>query len=123
MYNPALQHMRALFGLDPNVVPAGMQFPRLPPALMHPMTSTFAMPPRKMLRDAASLTPNLEDFQQMYQKHASQLLQPDNNSIMPPGHPLYNKQTSVTILKSENDKLLKENLDLKKQLEKTSKHN
>jgi len=41
-----------------------------------------------------------------------------NSVIIPPGHPLYNRQNSVETLQSTNDKLLKENLNLKKKLEK-----
>jgi hypothetical protein len=48
-----------------------------------------------------------------------------NSAIIPPGHPLYTRQNSVQTLQTENDKLLKENLNLKKKLEKesTPKHN
>jgi hypothetical protein len=47
-----------------------------------------------------------------------------SSAIIPPGHPLYNRQNSAETLKAENDKLLKENLNLKKKLEKenTPKH-
>ena len=45
-----------------------------------------------------------------------------NESIFPPGHPLFNREKSLSSLKEENDKLTKENLDLKKRLDgKTSK--
>ncbi len=118
----AVHHMQTLFGLNPNVIPPSLQFPRLPPGLMHPMTSSFSTP-RKITRDASSLMPNIEDFQQMYQKHASELLQLQNSRIIPPGHPLYTKQISVSILKSENEKLMKENLELKKHLDETTKPN
>lgn len=55
----------------------------------------------------------------MYQQYASGLLSMNNN-IVPPGHPLYTRQDTVNTLKTENDKLLKENLELKKKLEKES---
>ena len=67
----------------------------------------------------ASLMPNLEDFNQMFRQHADGLLR-TNESVFPPGHPLYNKEKSFTLMKEANDKLLKENLELKKQLEKSS---
>jgi hypothetical protein len=59
----------------------------------------------------------------MYQQYASGLISM-NSSIIPPGHPLYTRQNSVKTLQAENDKLLKENLNLKKKLEKetTPKH-
>jgi len=38
--------------------------------------------------------------------------------IISPTHPLFSRQVSVGIIKQERDSLLKENLELKKQLEK-----
>ena len=68
----------------------------------------------------ASLMPNLEDFNQMFRQYADGLLNA-NESVFPPGHPLYNREKSFTLMKEANDKLLKENLELKKQLEKSQK--
>jgi len=74
----------------------------------------------KFNRRNASLMPNLEDFNQMFRQYADGLLHA-NESIFPPGHPLYNREKSFSLLKEANDKLLKENLELKKQLEKSDK--
>ena len=74
----------------------------------------------KFNRRNASLMPNLEDFNQMFRQYADGLLHA-NESIFPPGHPLYNREKSFSLLKEANDKLLKENLELKKQLEKSGK--
>ncbi|MBC8251519.1 MAG: hypothetical protein H8E89_08030 [Candidatus Nitrosopelagicus sp.] len=68
----------------------------------------------------ASIMPNLEDFNQMFRQYANGLLR-TNESVFPPGHPLYNREKSFSLLKEANDKLLKENLELKKQLEKSEK--
>jgi hypothetical protein len=68
----------------------------------------------------ASMMPNLEDFNQMFRQYADGLLN-TNVSVFPPGHPLYNREKSFSLLKEANDKLLKENLELKKQLEKSEK--
>tara|TARA_B110001454_G_scaffold74246_1_gene71813 strand:+ start:300 stop:686 length:387 start_codon:yes stop_codon:yes gene_type:complete len=68
----------------------------------------------------ASMMPNLEDFNQMFRQYAEGLLN-TNDSVFPPGHPLYNREKSFSLLKEANDKLLKENLELKKQLEKSEK--
>jgi hypothetical protein len=68
----------------------------------------------------ASMMPNLEDFNQMFHQYADGLLNA-KDSVFPPGHPLYNKERSFSLLKEANDKLLKENLELKKQLEKSEK--
>ena len=74
----------------------------------------------KFNRRNASLMPNLEDFNQMFRQYADGLLHA-NESVFPPGHPLYNREKSFSLLKEANDKLLKENLELKKQLEKSDK--
>ena len=66
----------------------------------------------------ASLMPNLEDFNQMFRQYAEGLLR-TKESVFPPGHPLYNREKSFSLLKEANDKLLKENLELKNQLEKS----
>ena len=68
----------------------------------------------------AFMMPNLEDFNQMFRQYAEGLLN-TNVSVFPPGHPLYNREKSFSLLKESNDKLLKENLELKKQLEKSEK--
>ena len=60
-------------------------------------------------------------FQQMFQKYASGLFDMTFPGIVPPGHPLFSRHYSIETLQSERDKLLKENFELKKQLEKDSK--
>ncbi|MBC8251500.1 MAG: hypothetical protein H8E89_07935 [Candidatus Nitrosopelagicus sp.] len=74
----------------------------------------------KFNKRSASLMPNLEDFNQMFRQYADGLLN-SNQSIFPPGHPLYNREKSFSLMKESNDKLLKENLELRKQLEKSEK--
>ena len=71
----------------------------------------------KLLTDNAALTPTLENFAQMYQQMAAGLLNMSLDKLIPPGHPLYTKENSITILKEEKEKILKENLELKKKLE------
>jgi len=74
----------------------------------------------KFNRRNASLMPKLEDFNQMFRQHADGLVN-GTESLFPPGHPLYNREKSFSLLKEANDKLLKENLELKKQIEKSEK--
>ena len=122
MDNMAIKHMRDLYGLNPNIPHMALQFPRLPPMLTGPMFKIHENPVNKQFLDKAStLNQKLEGFQHMYQQYASGLLSM-NSAIIPPGHPLHDKQNSVQILQSKNDKLTKENLDLKKRLQETSKH-
>jgi len=71
----------------------------------------------KMSSDNAALTPKLENFAQMYQQMAAGLLNMSLDKLIPPGHPMYSKENSITLLKDEKQKILKENLELKKKLE------
>ena len=71
----------------------------------------------RLSKDGAALTPTLENFAQMYQQMAAGLLHMSLDKLIPPGHPLYTKENSVTILKEEKEKILKENLELKRKLE------
>ena len=71
----------------------------------------------KMSADNAALTPKLENFAQMYQQMAAGLLNMSLDKLIPPGHPMYSKENSITLLKEEKQKILKENLELKKKLE------
>ena len=94
---------------------------RYPPTSTPPTGMTGIKEIReKFNKRNASLMPNLEDFNQMFRQYADGLLHA-NESIFPPGHPLYNREKSFSLLKEANDKLLKENLELKKQLEKSEK--
>jgi len=119
-----MKHLQDLYGLNPNISPMALQFPRLPPGLTHPMFKIYENPMKeKFSQDIASINQKLQGFQHMYQQYAAGLLSM-NSSIIPPGHPLYSRQNSVETLQTENDKLLKENLELKKKLDKedTSRH-
>ena len=98
-------------------------FPRYPPGVLPP---TIALMNQKRLKEKffqenASMTTKLQDFNQMYQKLASGLFEIAYQAL-PPGHPLFSRLNSSTLLKNENDKLRKDNLELKKQLEKNQKN-
>ena len=97
-------------------------FPRYPPGVLPP---TIALMNQKRLKEKffqenASMTTKLQYFNQMYQKLASGLFEIAYQAL-PPSHPLFSRLNSSTLLKNENDKLRKENLELKKQLEKNQK--
>ncbi len=118
--NLAIKHMHDLYGLNPNIPHMAFQFPRLPPGISNPMFKIYENPMKEQfLRNAETINQKLQGFQHMYQQYASGLLTM-NSTIIPPGHPLYSRQNSAKTLQTENNKLLKENLELKKQLEKKS---
>jgi len=113
-----IRHLRDLYGLNPNIPHLALQFPRLPPGLTNSMFKIFENPMKeKFAEDNATINKKLQGFQQSYQRYASGLLTMNSNGIIPPGHPLFNRVNSVNTLKAENDKLLKENLELKKKLD------
>ena len=91
---------------------------RYPPGVNIPkgLVNTHRLKERLSV-DTASLNPKLENFAEMYQQMASNLLNMSVDKLIPPGHPMYSKENSITLLKDENQKILKENLDLKKKLE------
>ena len=72
---------------------------------------------KKISTDTAALTPKLENFAQMYQQMAAGLLNMSLDKLVPPGHPMYSNENSITLLKEEKEKICKENLELKKKLE------
>ena len=71
---------------------------------------------KNFIKDADAALPKLQDFNQMFREHADNILNM-NESVFPPGHPLFNREKSISILKETNDKLTKEILELKKQLQ------
>ena len=122
MDNLVIKHLQDLYGLNPNIPHLALQFPRLPPGLTRPMFKIYETPTKKQFsQEVATINQKLQGFQHMYQQYSSGLLSM-NSAIIPPGHPLYSRQNSVETLQAENDKLLKENLNLKKKLEKEDSH-
>ena len=114
-------HLQNIYGLNPNVPHMAFQFPRLPPGLSNSAFKVFENPMKEQfLKQTETINQKLQGFQHMYQQYAAGLLSM-NSMIIPPGHPLYNKQNSISSLQTENDKLLKENLELKKKLDKKPK--
>lgn len=105
------EHLKNLYGMNPSIPHMAFQFPRLPPGITHP---GFRIPDNLSMKRLSkdTMNKNLYGFQRAYQMYASGLLAA-NQRIVPPGHPLYTNQDS---LKSENEKLLKENMELKKKI-------
>ena len=113
-----LKHLKDLYGLSPDAPHRAFQFPRLPPGIMHPMFKIHDNPSKERFhQNASNLSKKLDGFQKLYQQHASGLFT-KSSGIIPPGHPLYSEKNSVEYLKAENDKLLKQNIELKKKLDK-----
>lgn len=113
-------HLRDLYGLNPNIPHVAFQFPRLPPGISNPMFKIHESPLKEQFsRNAETINQKLQGFQHMYQQYAAGLLTM-NSKIIPPGHPAYTSQNSIKTLQTQNDKLIKENLELKKKLDNES---
>ena len=111
-----LRHLKDLYGLNEDIPHRAFQFPRLPPGITHPMYKVFENPVKeKFLKNSQKLEKKLDGFQRLYQQHASGLMTM-NSGIIPPGHPLHSEKNSIETLKAENDKLVKQNIELKKKL-------
>jgi hypothetical protein len=101
-------------GFLPDMPPDGIRYP---PNSTPPMGINHTQKIKgEFSAKGASMLPKLQDFNQMFREKSNSLIQMNTN-ILPPGHPLFSRENSLLALKEENDKLLKENLELKKQLE------
>lgn len=114
--------MMEMYGLNPELSMVMSIFPRYPPGKSPPTIGLMSQKrlKEKFQNDNASIYTKFQDFNQMYQKFASGLFE-QAYPVLPPGHPVFSRSDSTAALNCENDLLRKENIDLKKQLEKKSK--
>ncbi len=118
MNNPTSKKLFDMYGIPTNFSALAPDSIRYPPNANVPIGLVNAPKLKeKLSSDNAALTPTLENFVQMYQQMATDLLNMSLNRLIPPGHPLYSKENSIRLLKDEKEKILKENLELKKKLE------
>ena len=118
MNNPTSKKLFDMYGITTNFSALAPDSIRYPPSANIPIGLVNAPKLKeKLSSDNAALTPKLENFAQMYQQMAAGLLNMSLDRLIPPGHPLYSKENSVRLLKDEKEKILKENLELKKKLE------
>ena len=115
--NMGVEELNPLLGLPKSV------FVRYPPGVSPTPLGLMNQKrlKEKFFQDNSSIGIKLQDFNQMYQKFASGLFEIAYPAL-PPGHPLFSRLASTTSLQTENNKLKRENLDLKKQLEKNHKN-
>ena len=118
MDNPTTKRLFDMYGITTNFSTLTPDSIRYPPSANIPIGLINAPKLKeKLSSDNAALTPTLENFAQMYQQMATSLLNMSLDRLIPPGHPLYSKENSITLLKNEKEKILKENLELKKKLD------
>jgi len=118
MDNYAAKKKNGMYGLPADFSELAPDSIRYPPGVSIPkgLVNTPKLK-EKMSSDSAALTPKLENFAQMYQQMAAGLLNMSLDKLIPPGHPMYSNENSITLLKEEKEKICKENLELKKKLE------
>lgn len=110
------QQLREIYGLNPDSPHPALLLPRLPPmarrVLGAPETPVVARlgDPSVMARAA------FDSSQSAFRERADMLIKGDNP--VPMGHPLSRKNSEVTMLKAEIERLRKENDQLAKQLKK-----
>ena len=118
MDNPTTKRLFDVYGITTNFSALAPDSIRYPPSANIPIGLINAPKLKaKLSSDNAALAPNLENFAQMYQQMAAGLLNMSLDRLIPPGHPLHSNENSIRLLKDEKEKILKENLELKKKLE------
>ena len=97
--------------------PFGMS--RYPPGAITPFSMNPAKLKEKIIRENETFTAKLHDFNKMYLQHASSLLEM-TSKMVPPGHPMYS-HAKPEVIDDENQRLRKENAELKSRFEQMTK--
>jgi hypothetical protein len=108
-----------MYGYPFGVSLSPFEFPRYPPSAIGPTNTNPAKLKEKMIKENSTFSARLYDFNRLYLRHASGLLDMSSNAF-PPGHPLSHGKADY-LLQDENMKLQKENSDLKKIIEQMTK--
>ncbi len=91
-------------------------FPRYPPAISNRLGTNPGKIKGQMIQSDMMFSGKLHDFHKMYLKHASGLLDMSSNAFLS-GHPMNIMAKNDLATKEENDRLRKENADLRKRID------
>ena len=124
MWNMDPKRMLEIYGLDLSMTNSPFAFPRLPPSVSSHTLGVSKTGKLKddIIRDNASMLARLFDFHTTFQQYASGLFDLAPSNQFGPGHPMHSKTNIIDSLQSENEQLKKENVTLKRDLEKNKKN-
>jgi len=118
MWNEYTKRMFEFYNQYQDMVNNPFASPRLPPRANHPLgISMTGKLKDNIIRDNSLMLGRLSDFYTMFQQYASGLFDLAPNQFGP-DHPMRGGINSTNSLQSENEQLKKENMVLKKDLEK-----
>lgn len=118
MWNEYTKRMFEFYNQYQDMANSPFALPRLPPRANHPLgISMTGKLKDNIIRDNSLMLGRLSDFYTMFQQYASGLFDLAPNQFGP-SHPMRGGINSINTLQSENEQLKKENIVLKKDLEK-----
>lgn len=102
-----------LYGQPFDMITSPFAFPRLPPRASPPLgISSAGKTKDKIIRDSDMMMGRLSEYHTLFQKYAAGLFNLAPSRFMP-GHPMQMKMHVVDFLEEENERLRKENTNLK----------
>jgi len=118
MWNMDTKKMLEFYNQYQNMANSSFAFPRLPPMTNHPRGITMTGKLKdNIIRDNSLMLERLSDFYTIFQQYAAGLFDLAPNQFGP-SHPMHKGVNSINALQVENEQLKKENVVLKKDLEK-----
>jgi hypothetical protein len=118
MWNMDTKKMLEFYNQYQNMTNNPFAFPHLPPMASHPRgISMTGKLKDNIVRDNSVMMERLSDFYILFQQYAAGLFDLAPNQFSP-SHPMHKGVNSINALQVENEQLKKENVALKKDLEK-----
>lgn len=107
MDNLIAQHLRELYGINPDSPHPALLLPRLPPVARRMLGAPVPLAFARLGDPGAMARANFDLSQSTFRERAAMLVEGGNP--MPLGHPLSHKKSKAAMLKTEIERLRKEN--------------